>query len=107
MCGSLLTKGDFHRPLQDMQLAGYEPITPSMAHEPPDQQLFLLAALPPSKWQNGLALGIVLALLIAFGATAPLANTQLPRVDAFIPTVETAIVVSDLATSACCLLNSP
>ena len=56
MCGSLLTEGDFHRPLRDMQLARYEPITPSMAHEPPDQQLFLLAALPPSKWQIGLAL---------------------------------------------------
>ena len=83
-----------------MQLARYAPITAPMAHESPDQRLFLLAALPPSKWQIGLALSIVLALLIAFGATAPLANTQLPRVDAFIPTVETAIVVSDLATSA-------
>ncbi len=71
-----------------------------MAHEASDQQLFLLAALPPSKWQIGLALGIVLALLVAFGATAPFANTQLPRVDAFIPALETAIVISDLATSA-------
>jgi signal transduction histidine kinase len=71
-----------------------------MAHEASDQQLFLLAALPPSRWQIGLALGIVLALLIAFGATAPFANTQLPRVDGFIPALETAIVISDLATSA-------
>jgi hypothetical protein len=71
-----------------------------MAHEASDQQLFLLAALPPSKWQIGLALGIILALLVAFGATAPFANTQLPRVDAFIPALETAIVISDLATSA-------
>ena len=71
-----------------------------MAHEASDQQLFLLAALPPSKWQIGLALGIVLALLVAFGATAPFANTQLSRIDGFIPALETAIVISDLATSA-------
>jgi signal transduction histidine kinase len=71
-----------------------------MAHKASDQHLFLLAALPPSKWQIGLALGIVLALLVAFGATALFANTQLPRVDAFIPALETAIVISDLATSA-------
>src|SRR6516162_11507241 len=78
----------------------HPPGNPSMAHEASDQQLFLLAALPPSKWQIGLALGIVLALLVAFGTTAPFANTQLPRVDAFIPALETAIVISDLATSA-------
>ena len=78
----------------------HPPGTPSMAHEASDQQLFLLAALPLSKWQIGLALGIVLALLVAFGTTAPFANTQLPRVDAFIPALETAIVISDLATSA-------
>jgi len=50
-----------------------------------DQPLFLLAALPPSKWQIGLALGIVVALVVAFGATAPFADIQLPRVNAFIP----------------------
>jgi signal transduction histidine kinase len=76
------------------------PSTSSMAHKASDQELFLLAALPPSKWQIGLALGVVLALLVAFGATALFANTQLPRIDAFIPALETAIVISDLATSA-------
>jgi signal transduction histidine kinase len=65
-----------------------------------DQQLFLLAALPPSKRQIGLALGIVVALVVAFGATAPFASTQLPRVDGFIPALETAIVFADLTTSA-------
>ena len=47
-----------------------------MAHEASDQQLFLLAALPLSKWQIGLALGIVFALLAVFGTTALFANTQ-------------------------------
>jgi signal transduction histidine kinase len=61
---------------------------------------FLLATLPPSKRQIGWALGIVLALVVAFGATAPFANIQLPRVNSFIPTVEAVIVIADLTTSA-------
>jgi signal transduction histidine kinase len=61
---------------------------------------FLLAALPPVQRQIRLALGIVVALLVAFVVTAPFANTQLPRVDAFIPALETAIVINDLITSA-------
>jgi signal transduction histidine kinase len=65
-----------------------------------DQQLFLLATLPPSKRQIGLALGIVVAIIAAFGATAPFANTPLARVDGFIPALETAIVIADLTTSA-------
>jgi signal transduction histidine kinase len=65
-----------------------------------NQPLFLLAARPPSRWQIGLALGIVVALVVAFGATAPFADIQLPRVDAFIPALETAIVIVDLTTSA-------
>jgi signal transduction histidine kinase len=64
------------------------------------QQLFLLATLPASKRQIGLALGIVVGMIAAFGATAPFANTQLPRVDGFIPALETAIVIADLTTSA-------
>jgi hypothetical protein len=47
-----------------------------------------------------LALGIVAALVVAFGTTAPFAATQLPRIGAFIPTLETAIVIADLITSA-------
>src|SRR5580658_1169388 len=39
-------------------------------------------------------------MMAAFGATAPFADTQLPRVDAFIPALETAIVIVDLTTSA-------
>jgi signal transduction histidine kinase len=65
-----------------------------------DQQLFVLAALPPSKRQIGVALGIVVALVVAFAATTPFLATQLPRIDAFIPALETAIVISDLITSA-------
>ncbi len=65
-----------------------------------DQQEFLLAALPPSQGQIRLAIGVVVALLVAFVVTAPFTNTELPRVDAFIPALETAIVINDLITSA-------
>jgi hypothetical protein len=64
------------------------------------QDQFVLAALPPSQRQIRLALGIVGTLVVAFGATAPFVTTQLPRVDAFIPALETAIVFADLTTSA-------
>jgi hypothetical protein len=72
----------------------------TVVKEASDPPLFLLAALPPSKSQIGLALGIVVALVVAFGATALFADTQLPRIDAFIPALETAIVIVDLTTSA-------
>jgi signal transduction histidine kinase len=47
-----------------------------------------------------LALGIAAALLIAFIVTAPFARIQLPRVDAFIPAIESTILFNDLVTSA-------
>ena len=71
-----------------------------MAHKASDQRLFLLAALPPSKWQIGLALGVVVALVVAFGITMPFVASPLPRIDAFIPALETAIVIADTTTSA-------
>jgi hypothetical protein len=64
------------------------------------EQQFLLAALPPSQAQTRLAFGIVVALVVAFVLTAPFTNTPLPRIDAFIPSLETTIVFNDLITSA-------
>lgn len=68
--------------------------------ESPDYHPFLLATLPPSHGQIRLALGVVVALLVAFGVTVPFTNVQLPRFDAFIPSLETAISINDLITSA-------
>ena len=70
-----------------------------------EERPFLLAGLPPSKWQTGLALGVVVALVVAFGVTMPFVATPLPRVDAFIPALETAIVLANITTSFCCLLT--
>jgi signal transduction histidine kinase len=65
-----------------------------------DEQQLLLATLPPSKGQTRLAVGVVVALLLAFILTIPFTNIQLARVDAFIPAFETAIIFNDLVTAA-------
>jgi hypothetical protein len=64
-----------------------------VVREASEQQQFLLANLPPSKRQIRLALGIVAVLLAIFGITLPFANTQLTRVDAFIPVLETTMLL--------------
>jgi hypothetical protein len=68
-------------------------------HEAYDQRQLLLATLPPSQGQIRAALGIVAALLVAFVVTVPYVNVQLPRVDAFVPTIATATIINDLITS--------
>ena len=68
--------------------------------EPSDEHQLLLATLPPSKGQIRLALGVVIGLLVALALTIPFTNILLPRVDAFIPAIETAIVFNDLVTAA-------
>ena len=56
--------------------------------------------MPPSRLQIRLALGIVVALVAAFGVTAAFTHIQLPRVDAFIPALSATIIFNDLITSA-------
>jgi len=63
------------------------------------EQQLLLATLPPSKAQTRLAIGVVSTLLLAFFLTIPFTNIPLPRVDAFIPAFEAAIIFNDLVTA--------
>jgi signal transduction histidine kinase len=67
--------------------------------EPFADDHILLATLPPSQGQRRLALAIVAALLAAFAATAPFTSVKLPRIDAFVPILVTALVINDLLTS--------
>jgi signal transduction histidine kinase len=53
-----------------------------------------------SRQQRRLALAIVVALAVAFLATAPFAAVPLLRSDAFIPAYESALVVEDVITAA-------
>jgi signal transduction histidine kinase len=70
-----------------------------LMHDASDQQELLLATLPPSQRQIRLALSIVAALVIAFSVAAFFSKVQLPRVEAFIPTTETAVFISEIITS--------
>jgi Membrane-associated sensor, integral membrane domain len=70
-----------------------EPLTP-------DEPQFLLATLPPTPGQRRLALAIVVVLLVAFVAMLPFASIELAPVNAFIPSLETALLINDLITSA-------
>jgi signal transduction histidine kinase len=72
----------------------------SAVREMSDEQQLLLANMPPPQRQVRLARTVVVVLLVAFVVTAPFSKTPLPRVDAFIPALETAILINDLITSA-------
>jgi hypothetical protein len=66
----------------------------------PDEQHFILSSLPPTRAQERLALGVVLALLVAFVVTAgPLSTLQPVRIDAFVPAYSTALFVIDSITA--------
>src|SRR5262249_7901814 len=63
----------------------------------PEEQRFILSALPPSVAQRRLALAVMIALILAFLVTVGLLSTfQLGRIDAFVPTYATALFVTDL-----------
>jgi signal transduction histidine kinase len=64
-----------------------------------DEQQLLLATMPPSKGQVRLAIGVVVILLVVSVVTVPFTDSPVPRFDAFIPTLETAIAFTDLVTA--------
>ena len=71
-----------------------------MPQERPNEPGFLLATLSPSRRQVSLAYGVIVALLLGSAVALPLKDIQLPRMDAFIPILATAIFINDLLTAA-------
>jgi signal transduction histidine kinase len=69
-----------------------------MAREEWDSETSLVN-LPPTPRQRYLAFAVAALLLAGFLASAPLAPRTLPRIDAFLPTVASAIAVTDFITS--------
>jgi signal transduction histidine kinase len=65
-----------------------------------DERHVLLATLPPTRGQRRLALIIVGVLVVAFGAMLPFARMELAAVNSFVPTVQMALLINDLFTSA-------
>ena len=70
------------------------------AHPKSDGTDTWLVNLPPTRRQTRIALFVAVALLVGLGATAPFADTPLPRIDAFIPAIEIAVIITDFITAA-------
>ena len=69
------------------------------AREVSDEPKIWPITLPPTLQERRLALGVIAAVFVAFGLTAPFAATPLPRFASFIPSVGGVIFVTDLITS--------
>jgi signal transduction histidine kinase len=59
----------------------------------------VIATLPATGRQEKIALGIVILLIVAAVAIAPFAGMQIPRIDAFIPVLQTVLSVVDFITA--------
>ena len=59
-----------------------------------------LVNLPTSPRQSRISFLVAIALIAGLGATAPFADVQLPRIDAFIPAAEIAVIITDFITAA-------
>ena len=60
----------------------------------------VLANIPPTLGQRRMARAFLLALFLLFLGTWPFAAVKLPEVDAFVPTLASALFVSDCVTAA-------
>jgi len=60
----------------------------------------VLANIPPTLGQSRMARAFLLALLLLFLGTWPFAAVKLPEIDAFVPTLASALFVSDCVTAA-------
>jgi len=59
----------------------------------------VIATMPATERQRAIAVGIVIALIVAAAVMAPFASTQVGRHDAFIPVLQTVVSVVDLITA--------
>jgi signal transduction histidine kinase len=65
-----------------------------------DEFPLIIAATPATKQERRVALAIILILTLVFIVIAPFAGVKLPRVDAFVPALQTVLCVTDLITAA-------
>jgi hypothetical protein len=59
----------------------------------------VVANMPATAQQRRLALIVIFLLLIIASIAAPFAQVQLPRVDAFIPVLQTVLCLADAVTA--------
>jgi two-component sensor histidine kinase len=58
-----------------------------------------MATMPASGRQRKIALGVYIVLVVLLAATLPFASIKLPRVDAFVPVIQTVMCLADLITA--------
>jgi signal transduction histidine kinase len=58
-----------------------------------------IATMPATGRQRAIAVGIVIVLIVAAAVMAPFASTQVGKIDAFIPVLQTVVSVVDLITA--------
>jgi len=58
-----------------------------------------IATIPATAQQRRAVAGVVIALVIITALVAPFANTQLGRVDAFVPVLQTVLATADVITA--------
>ncbi len=61
--------------------------------------LTALASTPPGRHQRAIAVVVVLSCILILAVLAPFARVPLPRVEAFVPTYESALAINDLITA--------
>ena len=70
-----------------------------MAAGPKDEPIFVLSTLPAGPAQRRLASVVVLASLVVAVAAIPFVRLPMPRVVAFVPSYEAALIINDLFTA--------
>jgi len=81
------------------------PIATSQTDPPPPDHAFLLSTLPPTRQQKRFALSVLLVLLLALVITVPFAHIPLANTEILLPAYATAVLVTDLITSALLLAS--
>src|SRR3954451_4239392 len=69
------------------------------ARPEPQEFPLVIATMPATDRQKTVAIGFIIASLVAVAAIAPFARIQLGRIDAFIPVLQTVISLADLVTA--------
>ena len=70
-----------------------------LAQEPDHDFAVVTANMPVSAVERRVAFALIAFLFVIFGMVAPFARVPLPRVDAFIPVIQTVVCVAELVTA--------
>jgi signal transduction histidine kinase len=92
--------------MQSVQVHQAEPGTPPLPQAAADAVQkerrdfpLVIATMPATDRQRAIAVGIVIVLIVAAAVMAPFASTQVGRIDASIPVLQTVVSVVDLITA--------